>query len=96
MYSILKFLAVSAALLLCAIGIIIAACSTGGSRRGQVSGGFDPNHQFGDGQPGQPRPTVKVALRLPLSGSGSAANIAKALKQAGELALFDLDNPRLP
>ncbi len=81
------------ALLLFTVAIIIAACSTGGSRRGQVSGGFDTNNQFGDGQPGQPRPTVKVALLLPLSGPGSAANIAKALKQAGELALFDLDNP---
>jgi ABC-type branched-subunit amino acid transport system substrate-binding protein len=84
---------VKRALLLFTVAINIAACATGGSRRGQVSGGFDPNNQFGDGQPGQPRPTVKVALLLPLSGSGSAANIAKALKQAGELALFDLDNP---
>ena len=36
---------------------------------------------------------MKVALLLPLSGAGNAANLAKALKQAGELALFDLDNP---
>ncbi len=81
------------ALLLCAVGILVAACASGGSRRGQVSGGANPVDQFGGGQPGQPRPTVKVALLLPLSGPGSAANIAKALKQAGELALFDLDNP---
>ncbi|MDA7949121.1 MAG: penicillin-binding protein activator [Hyphomicrobiaceae bacterium] len=78
-------------LLLCAMGMLIAACASGGSNRGEV--GLNPNGQFGDGQPGQPRPTVKVALLLPLSGAGNAASLAKALKQAGELALFDLDNP---
>lgn len=79
--------------LLCAVGMLIAACSSGGSNRGQLGGGLAPGGQLGGGQPGQPRPTVKVALLLPLSGSGNAANLARALKQAGELALFDLDNP---
>lgn len=37
--------------------------------------------------------TVKVALLLPMSATGSTPAIAKALKQAGELALFDFDNP---
>ena len=36
---------------------------------------------------------VKVALLLPLTGSGNTPSIAKALKQAAELALFDFDNP---
>lgn len=81
------------ALLLCAVGVLIAACASGGSRRGQVNNGVNAVDQFGNPQPGQPRPTVKVALLLPLSGPGSAATIAKALKQAGELALFDLNNP---
>ena len=81
------------ALLLCAIGMLVAACATGGFRRNQASGGFNQNDQFGAGQPGQPRPSVRVGLLLPLSGPGSGANIARALKQAGELALFDLDNP---
>jgi ABC-type branched-subunit amino acid transport system substrate-binding protein len=79
--------------LLCAVGVLVAACASGGSRRGPAPGGFSANDQFGSGQPGQPRPTVKVALLLPLTGPGSGASIAKALKQAGELALFDLDNP---
>lgn len=77
--------------MLCAVGVLVAACASGGSRRGDV-GGLDPNAQPG-AQPGQPRPTVKVALLLPLSGAGNAASLAKSLKQAGELALFDLDNP---
>jgi ABC-type branched-subunit amino acid transport system substrate-binding protein len=43
---------------------------------------------------GPAKPGVKVALLLPLSGSNSQA-VAKALKQAGELALFDFDNPNV-
>jgi branched-chain amino acid transport system substrate-binding protein len=38
-------------------------------------------------------PKVKVALLLPLTAKGNTAQVAKALKQAGELALFDFDNP---
>jgi len=36
---------------------------------------------------------VKVAILLPLSARGGAAKIARALKQAGELAMFDFNNP---
>jgi ABC-type branched-subunit amino acid transport system substrate-binding protein len=43
---------------------------------------------------GTPKPGVKVALLLPLSG-GNSQGVAKALKQAGELALFDFDNPNV-
>ncbi len=43
------------------------------------------------GAPGQ----VKVALLLPISAPGSTANVAKAIKQAAELALFDFDNPNV-
>ncbi len=75
-------------LLLLAVAVLAVACASGGSNRTQLSQGVDPN-----APPGQPRPSVKVAVLLPLSGKGGAASIAKALKQAGELALFDLDNP---
>jgi ABC-type branched-subunit amino acid transport system substrate-binding protein len=37
--------------------------------------------------------SVKVALLLPISAQGSTASVAKGLKQAAELALFDFDNP---
>jgi len=40
-----------------------------------------------------PTGSVKVALLLPISAPGSASSVAKALKQAAELALFDFDNP---
>lgn len=38
---------------------------------------------------------VKIALLLPISASGSTRAVAKALKQAAELALFDFDNPNV-
>ena len=38
---------------------------------------------------------VKVALLLPTSGSGTASAVAKALRQAGEMALFDFNNPNV-
>jgi Periplasmic binding protein len=36
---------------------------------------------------------VKVAILLPLSAKGNNGKIATALKQAGELAMFDFNNP---
>ena len=36
---------------------------------------------------------VKVALILPLGGFGEPAQIARGMKQAAEMALFDADNP---
>ncbi len=36
---------------------------------------------------------VKIAMLLPLGGYDQAAVVAKAMKQAGEMALFELDNP---
>lgn len=39
------------------------------------------------------RAPVKVVMLLPLSGAPHVTALAKGLKQAGELALFDLDNP---
>ncbi|MCP4934942.1 MAG: penicillin-binding protein activator [bacterium] len=36
---------------------------------------------------------IKVALLLPLGNKGNTAKIATALKQAGQLAMFDFNNP---
>lgn len=38
---------------------------------------------------------VRVALLLPLSAKGRTGHIAKALKRAGELALFEFDKPNV-
>ena len=46
-----------------------------------------------DNKPADPTQTVKVALLLPLSAAPQTAEFAKALKQAGELAILEFDNP---
>lgn len=38
---------------------------------------------------------VKIALLLPLGGYGEPAQIARGMKQAAELALFEADNPAI-
>lgn len=38
---------------------------------------------------------MKVALLLPMTGAPAAQPVAKALKQAGELALFEFDSPNV-
>ena len=43
----------------------------------------------GDANRVEPGRTAKIALLLPLSATGQMAAIAKGMKQAGELALFD-------
>jgi ABC-type branched-subunit amino acid transport system substrate-binding protein len=37
--------------------------------------------------------TVRIGLLLPLSGGGTAGRLAQDLKQAGELALFEMNRP---
>jgi ABC-type branched-subunit amino acid transport system substrate-binding protein len=66
------------------VASLVAACgggSGGGPGMPAISGG-----SAGGG-------TVKVALLLPMTSSGNTPAVAKALKQAAELALFDFDNP---
>jgi branched-chain amino acid transport system substrate-binding protein len=67
----------------------LAACSMGGLM-GSSSNVAGPAAQGASA--GQ---TVKVALLLPLTGSANARPVAKAMKQAGELALFDFDKPNV-
>src|SRR5262245_43672010 len=68
------------------IASLLAACG-GGS-----GGGFSGPGPAITGSGG----AVKVAVLLPITASGSTPAVAKALKQAAELALFDFDNPNIP
>ncbi|MEC9367468.1 MAG: penicillin-binding protein activator [Pseudomonadota bacterium] len=72
---------------LCALMLLLAGCGGGG--RNLAEG---PDAQLGGAPTG---PAVKVAVLLPLSAPGNTASVAKAMKQAGELALFDFDNPNV-
>ena len=86
-----RFFLSFAALLTC---IGLAACSVGGLGGAGTSAGLSG----GPGAAPQGVPagqTVKVALLLPLTGNVNAQPVAKAMKQAGELALFDFDKPNV-
>lgn len=65
--------------------LLLAACAGGG---GGGQGGITA--ALPDGKPQKP---VKIGMLLPLSGFGPQAATAKGMKQSGELALFELDNP---
>ena len=47
------------------------------------------------GAPGTSQKPVRIALLLPLAGIGGTAEIAKAMKQAGEMALIERSNPAI-
>ena len=87
--SLLHAIGVPASGLLC--GLLLAACSTGGTP--DVSSASAPPGASESGL--AKRNTIKVALLVPLSAQGHAGVIGKSLKQAGELALFERDNPSL-
>jgi ABC-type branched-subunit amino acid transport system substrate-binding protein len=76
----------SAAVKLVLTSIVVAVLSACGAPGG---GGFGPGAPGITGSTGN----VKVAVLLPITSSGSTPAVAKALKQAAELALFDFDNP---
>lgn len=71
------------------IAVLFAACGAPGG-----SGGFGSNNMPAGGITAATG-SVKIALLLPISGSGSTPSVAKAIKQAAELALFDFDNPNV-
>ena len=69
-----------------AVALLFSGCGGGGG------GGGLPG---GPGITGATGTSVKVALLLPIGAGGSTQGVAKALKQAAELALFDFDNPNV-
>lgn len=75
---------------------LLGACALGGAGPDSVTTtGIAPGTQPAATSPLAKRSSVKVALLLPLSAKGRAASIAKGLKQAGELALFEFDKPNV-
>jgi len=71
------------------VAVLFSACGAPGGGGG--GGGFTLPGEAITGATG----SVKVALLLPISAPGSTASVAKSLKQAAELALFDFDNPNV-
>lgn len=85
------------ALSTCRVGVaavaagLVAACAT------NLGGSSDSTSALGEQKPpladGKPQKPVRIGMLLPLSGYGPQTITAKGMKQAGELALFELDNP---
>jgi ABC-type branched-subunit amino acid transport system substrate-binding protein len=81
----------------CRLGIavgaaaLLAACATNFGGTGNVTSALSEQAPpLPDGRPQKP---VRIGMLLPLSGYGPQTVTAKGMKQAGELALFELDNP---
>ncbi len=85
------------ALLCVAFVLVLAGCSGALTGPGGIFGGSDSGQTAQDLEKKQVEAIraggAKVALLLPLSATGQAGKIAKALKEAGELALFDTADP---
>lgn len=81
---------------LASCAFLLGSCAAGGGTP-QLSTSSLENQttQTGENRSLRSRNKVKVALLLPLTAKGKTAKIAKGLKQAGELALFEFDNPNV-
>jgi len=69
---------------------LLAACSTGGGPTDVPTAAIVPPLNS-DGS--ENRPPVKIALLLPTGGMGETAAVAKSMKRAAELALFERNDP---
>lgn len=73
-----------------------AALLFGGCSANLGSSAPDQTAALSEPQPNskaRPQKPVRIGLLLPMSGYGPAAVTAKGMKQAAEMALFEIDNP---
>ncbi len=66
---------------------LLAACSTAMGPAEAPTAALTPQ--------GAGRAPVKIALLLPMGGMGDTAAVAKSMKQAAEMALFELNDPSI-
>lgn len=81
----------SAATALAAAGLL-AGCATNVGPSADATSAIKPADRTAASPTQRQRP-VKIAMLLPLAGFDQTAAVAKAIKQAAELALFEIDNP---
>ena len=80
-------------LALASAALVLAGCSIGGGTNPLSTGANAPTPIAGQSaRTGNPV-EAKVALLLPLSGTAQSAAVAQGMKQAAEMALFELNNP---
>lgn len=74
--------------------LVLAACAVGGTGMTlPPSDATAESKQRPATTAGASKGATKVAMVLPLTAGGQVGIIARAMKQAGELALFELDDP---
>lgn len=73
---------------------LAAGCSTNVGTGNGPEAKIDPAQDAASAARSTAKP-AKIALLLPLAGMGPSAAVAKSLKQAGEMALFERDNPNV-
>jgi len=71
--------------------LALAACATSLGSKPETTSTL--GNASSEAAPVAERKPVRIAMLLPLSGFGPTAVLAKGMKQAGELALFEFDNP---
>ena len=76
-----------------AAALVVAACSLGSGGNSLSAGLAAPQPGAVATAPGGGPLKAKVAVLLPLTGSAQSAAVAKGMKQAAEMALFELNNP---
>lgn len=77
-------------LLLGGSSLVLTGCSSGGNSLSPFLSNTQP---LSTGTTMPAGETVRIGLLLPLSGGGTAGRLAQDLKQAGELALFEMNRP---
>mgnify|MGYP006363965573 CR=1 FL=1 len=79
------------------LGCVLAGCAANiGAESPSTASIEQPQTSANIGQPAQAqtKPT-KIALLLPFAGFGEPAQIARGMKQAAEMALFDANDPSI-
>ena len=79
-----------------AAALLISGCATNiGSQQKPLTTSSVGVDKDAAPKPDRKQQPVKIAMLLPLGGVGPSSAVAKAMKQAGEMALFELDNPAI-
>ncbi len=77
------------------IAFVLAGCAANiGTENASTASIEQPQTSSGTVHPAQSKPT-KIALLLPIGGFGEPAQIARGMKQAAEMALFDANDPNI-
>lgn len=84
----------SAATLVFAAAVLVSGCAASIGKSDMATSSVTPAPKQAAAVEEKHKP-VKMAMLLPLGGFDASAAVAKAMKQAGEMALFELDNPAI-